>query len=403
MSLKKSRFSTRLTHSGRHPFEHFGAVNPPVYHASTILAPSMQERRRRRTEPASENAPKTYSDGRRGTPTSAAFEEAVADIYAADGAVAVSSGLAAIACALQAVVKSGDHILVADTVYRPTRNYCDGYLAAMGVTTTYYNPRLGAEIAALITDQTKAVFVESPGSLTFEIMDIPAIAAAAHEKDIPVIMDNTWASAMFFKPFEKGVDIVVEAVTKYICGHSDVMMGVMVANEPHLQKVRAMSQMQGQCCGPDDLYMAQRGLRTMAVRMKQNEANALALAGWLESRPEVAEVRHPGLSSHPDHALWQRDFSGASGLFAMVLKDFPSVAVEAFVDGLSYYGLGASWGGYESLILPDDPSPVRSATQWQASGQLLRIHAGLEDIEDLQNDLERGFDRLNALAESPIS
>ena len=273
----------------------------------------------------------------------------------------------------------------------------------MGVTTTYYNPRLGAEIAALITDQTKAVFVESPGSLTFEIMDIPAIAAAAHEKDIPVIMDNTWASAMFFKPFEKGVDIVVEAVTKYICGHSDVMMGVMVANEPHLQKVRAMSQMQGQCCGPDDLYMAQRGLRTMAVRMKQNEANALALAGWLESRLEVAEVRHPGLSSHPDHALWQRDFSGASGLFAMVLKDFPSVAVEAFVDGLSYYGLGASWGGYESLILPDDPSPVRSATRWQASGQLLRIHAGLEDIEDLQNDLERGFDRLNALAESPIS
>ena len=403
MSLKKSRFSTRLTHSGRHPFEHFGAVNPPVYHASTILAPSMQERRRRRTEPASENAPKTYSYGRRGTPTSAAFEEAVADIYAADGAVAVSSGLAAIACALQAVVKSGDHILVADTVYRPTRNYCDGYLAAMGVTTTYYNPRLGAEIAALITDQTKAVFVESPGSLTFEIMDIPAIAAAVHEKDIPVIMDNTWASAMFFKPFEKGVDIVVEAVTKYICGHSDVMMGVMVANEPHLQKVRAMSQMQGQCCGPDDLYMAQRGLRTMAVRMKQNEANALVLAGWLESRAEVAEVRHPGLSSHPDHALWQRDFSGASGLFAMVLKDFPSVAVEAFVDGLSYYGLGASWGGYESLILPDDPSPVRSATRWQASGQLLRIHAGLEDIEDLQNDLERGFDRLNALAESPIS
>ena len=407
MSLKNNKFSTQVTHSGRHPQAHHGAVNPPVYHASTILSPSVQERRRLTSTTGDKNVSKTFSSarqgmptssyGRKGTPTSAAFEEAVAEIYGADDAVAVSSGLAAIACALQTILKSGDHILVTDTIYLPTRRFCDVYLAKMGVTTTYYNPYRGADIAALITEQTAAVFVESPGSLTFEIMDIPAIAAVAHAHDIPVVMDNTWASAMFFKPFEKGVDIVIEAVTKYICGHSDVMMGVIVANAPHIQRIREMCHMQGQCCGPDDLYLAQRGLRTMVVRMKQNEANALALAHWLETRKEVAEVRHPGLPSHPDHALWQRDFSGSSGLFAIIMQDYPEAAIEAFVDGLRFYGIGASWGGYESLILPGHPSSTRTATRWQARGQLLRIHAGLEDVEDLKSDLARGFDRLNAL------
>ena len=210
------------------------------------------------------------------------------------------------------------------------------------------------------------------------------------------MMDNTWASAMFFSPFEKGVDIVIEAVTKYICGHSDVMMGVMVANAPWAEKLRAMAHLQGQCCGPDDLYLAQRGLRTLAVRMKQNEANALALAAWLETCPEVAEVRHPGLPSHPGHALWQRDFSGSSGLFSIVLHPVSEAAFAAMVDDLALYGIGASWGGFESLILNDDPALSRSATDWTAKGPLLRIHAGLEDIDDLKADLSAGFARLSA-------
>ena len=396
MTTQYTRFRTRLTHAGRHPSRHFGAVNPPVFHASTILSPNLAGRNAAKAGDRDQDGNKIYRYGRVGTPTSDAFEEAVAAAYHADDAIAVSSGMAAIACALQAVVSEGDHILVADTVYRPTRNYCENYLARMGVETTYYDPTIGAGVAELITDRTAAIYVESPGSLTFEIMDIPAVASVAKERNIPVMMDNTWASSMFFNPCEKGVDIVVEAVTKYICGHSDVMMGVMVANAPWAEKLRAMARLQGQCCGPDDLYLAQRGLRTLAVRMKQNEANALALAAWLETCPEVAEVRHPGLPSHPGHALWQRDFSGSSGLFSIVLHPIPEAAFAAMVDDLALYGIGASWGGYESLVLNDDPSPVRSATRWTAEGPLLRIHAGLEDIDDLKADLSAGFARLSA-------
>ena len=396
MTTQYTRFRTRLTHAGRHPSRHFGAVNPPVFHASTILSPNLAGRNAAKAGDRDQDGNKIYRYGRVGTPTSDAFEEAVAAAYHADDAIAVSSGMAAIACALQAVVSEGDHILVADTVYRPTRNYCENYLARMGVETTYYDPKIGAGVAELITDRTAAIYAESPGSLTFEIMDIPAVASVAKERNIPIMMDNTWASAMFFSPFEKGIDIVVEAVTKYICGHSDVMMGVMVANAPWAEKLRAMARLQGQCCGPDDLYLAQRGLRTLAVRMKQNEANALALAAWLETCPEVAEVRHPGLPSHPGHALWQRDFSGSSGLFSIVLHPIPEAAFAAMVDDLALYGIGASWGGYESLVLNDDPSPVRSATLWTAEGPLLRIHAGLEDIDDLKADLSAGFARLSA-------
>ena len=396
MTTKNAKFRTRLTHAGRHPLKQFGAVNPPVVHASTILSPSLAARNAAKTGARDQDGNKIHSYGRKGTVTSDAFEEAVAAVYQADDAIAVSSGLAAIACALQAVVSEGDHILVADTVYLPTRKYCDFYLTRMGVETTYFDPKIGAGIADLITERTTAIYVESPGSLTFEIMDIPAVAAVAKARDIPVMMDNTWASAIFFSPFEKGVDIVIEAVTKYICGHSDVMMGVMVANAPWAEKLRAMAHLQGQCCGPDDLYLAQRGLRTLAVRMKQNEANALALAAWLETRPEVAEVRHPGLPSHPDHALWQRDFSGSSGLFSIVLHPVSEAAFAAMVDDLALYGIGASWGGFESLIINDDPALSRSATDWTAKGPLLRIHAGLEDIDDLKADLSAGFARLSA-------
>jgi len=391
--LKGMGPGTRLVHAGRHPHDNHGVVNPPVYHASTILQPSLAV-----WEASRKPDFQGYRYGRAGTPTSRSFEEAVANLYGAADAVAVSSGMAAIACALMAVLKAGDHLLVTDSAYFPTRKFCDQMLARYGVETTYYDPRVGAGIAGLMRPNTRAVYTEAPGSLTFEMQDIPAIAAAAHAGGAVVLTDNTWGTALHFDAFAKGVDIVVEAVTKYICGHSDVMMGVIASTGEHAAAVRAMVGLHGNCSGPDDLYLAQRGLRTMAVRLKQNEQTGLALARWLEDRPEVARVLHPALPSHPDHALWQRDFTGACGLFSFVLQPVPKPALAAFLDGLRLYGMGASWGGFESLILPGDPKALRTATTWDLDGQLLRIHGGLEDVDDLIADLEAGFDRLTAAA-----
>ncbi|MEQ8397099.1 cystathionine beta-lyase [Thalassobaculum sp.] len=386
---------TRLVHAGRHPHDNHGVVNPPVYHASTILQPSLAV-----WEASRKPDFQGYRYGRAGTPTSRSFEEAVADLYGAADAVAVSSGMAAIACALMAVLKAGDHVLMTDSTYFPTRKFCDQMLSRYGVETTYYDPRIGAGISALLKPNTRAVYTEAPGSLTFEMQDIPAIAEAAHAHGAVVLTDNTWGTALHFDAFAKGVDIVVEAVTKYICGHSDVMMGMIASTQEYAGTVRDMVRLHGNCCGPDDLYLAQRGLRSMAVRLKQNEANGLELARWLEGRPEVSQVLHPGLPSHPDHALWQRDFTGACGLFAFVLKPVPRAALAAFLDGLGLYGMGASWGGFESLILPGDPKALRTATTWDDPGQLLRIHAGLEDVADLIADLDAGFERLNAAAQA---
>ena len=297
-----------------------------------------------------------------------------------------------------ACVKAGDHILVTDNAYGPTRRFCGTFLQRFGVETTYYDPSIGADIGSLFQDNTVAVFTEAPGSHTFEVSDIPAIAKAAHARGAVVLMDNTWASALYFDAFGKGVDIVVEAVTKYICGHSDIMMGVIVGNEAWAGPVRDMAKMHGNGCGSDDLYLAQRGLRTMAVRMEQNQANGLALAQWLETRPEVKCVLHPALPAHPTHEIWKRDFTGSSGLFSFVLHEGPSrAALAAMLDGLELYGMGASWGGYESLIVPNNPKDFRTATAWKESGQLLRIHAGLEDIDDLIADLGAGLDRLSAV------
>jgi cysteine-S-conjugate beta-lyase len=388
---KTQNVSTRLAHAGRSPHDNHGVVNPPVYHASTILQPSYAAWLESRNADFD-----GYRYGRAGTPTSRSFEQAVAELYGAADAVAVSSGLAAIAGALMAVLKAGDHLLVSDSAYFPTRKFCDNMLARYGVETTYYDPAIGAGIAALMRDNTKAVYTEAPGSLTFEMQDIPAITEVAHARGAVVLTDNTWGTPLHFDPLSKGVDIVIEAVTKYICGHSDVMMGVIASTAEWAPEVRAMVKMHGNCSGPDDLYLALRGLRTMGVRLKQNEATGIELATWLESRPEVSRVYHPALPSHPDHALFKRDFTGACGLFSFVLKPVPKSALAAFLDGLELYGMGASWGGFESLILPGDPAKLRTATTWDDPGQLLRVHAGLEDPADLIADLEAGFVRLNA-------
>ena len=389
---KKTR--TTLVHAGRSPHENHGVVNPPVYHASTILQPSLDAFEKAR-------APdwKGYRYGRRGTPTTRAFEDAVANIYSAHGAVAVSSGLAAVTNSILACVKPGDHILMTDNVYGPARNFSTGFLNKFGIETTFFDPLIAGDIKSLFKSNTVAVYTECPGSQTFEVSDIPAIAAAAHDINATVLMDNTWASALYFDAFSKGVDIVIEAVTKYICGHSDVMMGIIVANNDWAEATREMAQVHGNVSGPDDLYLAQRGLRTMAVRMEQNQENGIKLATWLEGRPEVKRVLHPALPSNPGYNLWKRDFSGASGLFSFVLNEgYQRVALAAMLDGLELYGMGASWGGFESLIIPASPKDYRTATHWTDQGQVLRVHAGLEDIDDLIGDLGAGLDRLTDIS-----
>jgi cystathionine beta-lyase len=388
---KPSRIETRIAHAGRAPHDNHGVVNPPVYHASTILQPTLEA-----WEAAGKPGYAGYAYGRFGTPTSRAFEAAMAEIYGADGAVAVSSGLAAISVAFMTHTKAGDHVLVTDSAYYPSRKFCNSVLARYGVETTYYDPTIGAGIAELIRPETTLILTESPGSVTFEVQDIPAITAAARARGVKVALDNTWATALYFRPFDHGVDLVIEAATKYVSGHSDVMAGVVLGNGEDAGKLRATATALGNCSGPDDLYLAQRGLRTMVVRLARSQETGLALAHWLAGRPEVARVLHPALPDDPGHAIWKRDFTGASGLFSIVLHPVPKPALAAFLDGLTLFGIGASWGGYESLIMPSDPRALRSATRWELPGQLLRIHAGLEDPADLIADLEAGFRRLAA-------
>ena len=383
---------TIITSVGRDPAANHGIVNPPVYHASTITHESVAAlgaARESRFEPG------VYTYGRHGTPTHTALEEAVAAIEGGERAVCMGSGLAAINAAILAFVEAGDHVLMVDSAYGPARRFCDRFLGRFSVATTYYDPRIGAGIADLIRPETKIVYVESPGSLTFEIQDIPAIAAAAHEAGAAVVMDNTWGAGLLFKPFEHGVDVSVQAATKYIVGHSDVMMGTITTSEALWQQVRQAASDLGASSGPDDVYLALRGLRTLSVRLKRHQETGLALARWLRDRPEVRRVMHPALPEDPGHALWRRDFRGACGLFGVVLGDYSATAIAAMLDGLKHFAMGASWGGFESLILPTNPAAIRTATEW-TEGPTIRIHAGLEDPEDLIADLERGLARLAA-------
>lgn len=382
--------ATRLAHAGRHPGAHHGMVNTPVYHASTVLFDSLAS-----FDASSADPFQGVHYGRLGTPTQFAFEEAVAELEGACGTVSTCSGLAAIAIAVLSVARAGAHLLVADNVYGPTRKLCDGLLQRYGVITEYFDPLIAPEaLAERIGETTCALFLEAPGSLTFEISDVPGLAEVAHAHGLTVIADNTWGTPLYFDALGLGVDLSVHAATKYMVGHSDAMLGTVSALDPAAYRaLRQTSVALGYCAGPDDVYLGARGLRTLGQRLPVHEANGLALANWLADQPLVSRVIHPARADHPQHERWLRDFSGACGLFAVVLEPMARERLAALIDGLEYYGLGASWGGYESLVLPVDPHHSRSATDWPADQPLLRIHAGLEHIDDLIDDMAAGLDR----------
>jgi cystathionine beta-lyase len=380
---------TLLTHLGRDPARYNGMVNTPVFRTSTVIHPNLASYEQRPPE-----GEKTVRYGRYGTPTTFALEEAVSQMEGGYRAVAVPSGLAAITAAVCAFVKTGDHLLVSDSVYAPTRAFCERQLRRNGVQVEYYDPLIGAGIASLVRPNTRAVFCEAPGSLTFEMQDIPAIAKAAHERGLVVLADNTWGTPYFFRSFERGVDVSIHAATKYIAGHSDVMLGIVVTNEQSWLPVRRAVTDYGYSASPDDCYLALRGFRTIGVRLKHQMASALRVARWLKARPEVRRVLYPALEDDPGHAIWKRDFEGAASLFAFVLQPVSDIAVAAFVDALELFGIGSSWGGFESLITVVHAEAHRTATRWQPGGPALRLHIGLEDPDDLIADLKHGFDAL---------
>src|SRR5262245_19627091 len=381
------RPATDIVHSGRDPFAHHGFVNTPVYRGSTVLF---------RTFDSFERRSQRYTYGRRGTPTSDSLETAIARLEGGARTWLAPSGAAAITTALLTFTKAGDHILVADTVYQPTRKICEGPLKRFGVETTFYDPTIGAGIAQLMRPNTAMVYAESPGSQTFEVQDIPAIAAVAHERGALLAIDNTWASPLYFKPFVHGADISIQAGTKYIVGHADAMLGAITVTEPLAATLVEEAGGMGICAGTEEMFLGLRGLRTIEVRLERHWRSGVEIASWLEARPEVARVIHPALPSHPQHDLWKRDFLGACGLFSVVLKPYPKKAVAAFIEGLQLFGLGASWGGYESLVLPFDATKTRTATAWRPEGPTVRLHIGLEDVDDLKADLDAGFARLAA-------
>jgi cystathionine beta-lyase len=384
---------TALVTSGRDTKAQKGFVNPPVVHGSTVLYPTAEDLHAHRGE---------FQYGRHGTPTTRALQDALMALEGPNcaGVGLAPSGLAAISTTLLAVLKAGDHLLVCDNSYRPTRNFCNGLLARYGVETTYYDPSIGAGIAGLFKPNTRAVVVEAPGSQSFEMPDIPAISAVAHDKGALVIDDNTWATPLFHRSLDQGVDISMQAATKYIGGHSDIMFGTISANAKAWPLIAETVKLLGVCAGPDDVFLALRGMRTLAVRLEHHCRSALDMARWLAARPEVMRVLHPGLESDPGHAIWKRDFTGASGLFSIVLKQAPPQAVDALLDTVKLFGMGYSWGGFESLVIPFNCSDYRTAAKWAPGGPTLRLHIGLEHVDDLKADLDRGFAAFNALAGS---
>jgi cystathionine beta-lyase len=382
---------TRLVTAGRDSKAQKGFVNPPVFHGSTVLYPTAEDLHAHRGE---------FTYGRHGTPTTRALQDVLMSLEGPQcaGVGLAPSGLAAITTTLLSVLNAGDHLLVTDNVYRPSRNFCNGMLARYGVETTYFDPLVGAGIEKLFQPNTRAVLVEAPGSQSFEMTDIPVIAAVAHARDALVIDDNTWATPLYHRSLDQGVDISMQAATKYIGGHSDIMFGTISANAKTWPQLAEGIRLLGVCAGPDDVFLALRGTRTLAVRLAQHYRSGLEMARWLATRPEVLRVLHPALESHPGHAIWKRDFTGASGLFSIVLKPAPQKAVDAMLNAVKLFGMGFSWGGFESLVIPFDCDGYRTATKWAPGGPTLRLHIGLENVDDLKADLERGFAALKAAA-----
>jgi cystathionine beta-lyase len=381
------RTATQLAHLGRKPEDQHGFINTPIYRGSTVLFPTLDALTAYNQE---------YTYGRRGTPTVRRLEEALTELEGGARTVITPSGYSAITTALLAFAEAGDHILVADSVYQPTRKFCDDALSHFGVIIEYFDPLIGADIARLFRPNTRLVMTESPGSQTMEVQDIPAIAAVARARGLWVIMDNTWATPLYFQPLAHGVDVSVQSGTKYLTGHSDTMLGAITASARAASRIVRMHGTLGLCGGPEDCFLALRGLRSLGVRLERHWKSGLEMAEWLAARPEVTQVLHPALPGAPGHELWKRDFTGASGLFSVILKPVSYKALAAMLDGLTLFGMGFSWGGFESLVVPFEPGSYRTATKWKNKGQALRFHIGVEDTEDLKADLEAGFERLNA-------
>ena len=383
---------TKLVHLGRGPSSFEGTVNLPVYRASTILSADMDSYIHRFDDE------KNFTDityGARGTQNSRALGEAISDLEGGPGTIVTTSGLSAISVTLGALVSAGDHILISDSVYGPTRTFCNQVLSRYGVTTEYYSPDIGDAIAELIQKNTRLVFMEAPGSLTFEMQDIPGITRAAKEKDVLTVMDNTWATPVFFRPLEHGVDISIQAGTKYIAGHSDLVIGMVTSSSEatHRMLVSHVHNL-GDAASPDDCYLALRGLRTLSVRLCRQQESTLKVATWLADQPQVYRVLYPALADDPGHALWKRDFNGASSLFGLAMHSEDETAVKAMADSLKYFQIGSSWGGYESLIAFNHMPVARERVSWTDKPFMLRVHIGLEDPEDLIADLAQGLARI---------
>lgn len=376
---------TQLTSLGRNPDKQHGFVNTPIYRGSTVLFPTLEALTEYKQE---------YTYGRRGTPTTQQLESAISTLENGHRTFLTPSGYAAVTSAILAFASPGDHILVVDSVYQPARRFCDTVLARLGVETTYYDPLVGGAIDTLIRPNTRLIFAESPGSNTFEVQDIPAIAAVARASGVWLMMDNTWATPLYFRPLDHGVDVSIQSGTKYLTGHADTMLGLITTSERATPIMSAFYDHFGLCASPEDCFLALRGMRTMGVRLERHWSSGLEVAGWLWQRPEVAQVLHPAMPGDKGYDLWRRDFKGASGLFAIVLQPVSRSALAAMLDGLSLFGMGYSWGGYESLVVPFNPRTSRTATLWPDEGPALRIHIGLEDVADLTADLEAGFKRL---------
>lgn len=386
---EKSQAETVLTHLGRNPSEQYGFVNAPIVRGSTVVFETYAQLR-------ANNKPFNY--GRHGNPTNDSVHTVLTALEHADDTLLCPSGVSAISTALLAVAKAGDHILITDSAYEPTRQFADSILRANQIEVTYFDPRIGAGISSLLRENTTAILTESPGSLTFEIQDLPAIAKARGGREIAIIADNSWATPLYYRPLDLGADIVVHAGTKMFVGHSDVMFGTISSNQKYAKKVRDVYRALGVCVSPEDSFLVARGLRTLAIRMKEHQARALKVAKWLENQTIVKKVFHPALEQHPDHAIWKRDFEGSGSLFAFTVEKGSEVAIAAMLDGMKLFAMGYSWGGFESLILPIKIAQQRSATQWSESGTLLRVHIGLEDVNELIDDLAAGLRRYqNAL------